>query len=208
MNEDLSATIRTGVTVVIVAALVSTVLSLMVVAQTILSAGQGTLQSGVDRVSLQQFEVYNGGSQSGTDVKAAVSLYASQDLAVLVHTKAMNTDSAMGTDFYYNFNALLGTTNASGQAQPYFPKGTETVAGTSTIVYKGKKTNSNLQTVAGQPYFVSELATTNGVIEFNGDVKILTTKGSNCYILDSARFNSQLIRDKNDLIIGIIFTQR
>ena len=87
MNEDLSATIRTGVTVVIVAALVSTVLSLMVVAQTILTSGQGTLQAGVDRVSLQQYELYNGGSQSGTDVKAAISLYASQDVAILVHTK-------------------------------------------------------------------------------------------------------------------------
>lgn len=208
MNEDLSATIRTGVTVVIVAALVSTVLSLMVVAQTILSAGQGTLQSGVDRVSLQQFEVYNGGSQSGTDVKAAVSLYASQDLAILIHTKAMDSDQSMGVDYYYNFNSLLGETGADGNPSYYFGYGTETVAGTQTAVYKGKLNPNQVKTVTGQPYLVSELATRNGVIEFNGDVKILTTKGSNCYILDSARFNSQLIRDKNDLIIGIIFKQR
>lgn len=208
MNEDLSATIRTGVTVVIVAALVSTVLSLMVVAQTILSAGQGTLQSGVDRVSLQQFEVYNGGSQSGTDVKAAVSLYASQDLAILIHTKSMDADDSMGSEYYYNFNALLGTTKPDGSADPYFKPADETVAGTQTRVYKGVKSDTNLHVVQGQPYLVSELATTNGVIAFNGDVKILTTKGSNCYILDSARFNSQLIKDKNDLIIGIIFTQR
>lgn len=200
MNEDLSATIRTGVTVVIVAALVSTVLSLMVVAQTILSAGQGTLQSGVDRVSLQQFEVYNGGSQSGTDVKAAVSLYASQDLAIIIHTKSMDADK------YYNFNSLLGTETSNG-AQMAVTKSQEDVAGAKADVYTGQK-SSMVSTVTGQPYVKGALYVVNGVIQFNGDIKILTTKGSNCYILDSARFNSQLIRDKNDLIIGIMFTQR
>lgn len=202
MNEDLSATIRTGVTVVIVAALVSTVLSLMVVAQTILSAGQGTLQSGVDRVSLQQFEVYNGGSQSGTDVKAAVSLYASQDIGIIIHTKSMPEG------IYYNFNSILGAKKENPDRAGFGDTPTEEdVAGAKSKVYKGQK-SAVVEDVNGQPYVLGSLWTKNGVIQFNGDIKILTTKGSNCYILDSARFNSQLIRDKNDLIIGIMFTQR
>lgn len=201
MNEDLSATIRTGVTVVIVAALVSTVLSLMVVAQTILTAGQGTLQAGVDRVSLQQYEVYNGGSQSGTDVKAAVALYSSQDLAVIIHTKSMADGE------YYNFNSLLSNPSGTNTEQAAFQESTEAVGGAQVKVRKGQK-SAVVQDIQGQPYVLGALATTNGVVQFHGDVKILTTKGSNCYILDSARFNSQLIKDKNDLIIGIMFTQR
>lgn len=204
MNEDLSATIRTGVTVVIVAALVSTVLSLMVVAQTILTAGQGTLQSGVDRVSLQQYEVYNGGSQSGTDVKAAVALYSSQDIAILIHTKAMD---ATNRELYYNFNSMLSNPNGTNPEQMVGQEKTESVGGAQVKCYTGNK-SSFVTVVQGQPYVLGCLSTENGVVRFNGDVKILTTKGSNCYILDSARFNSQLIKDKNDLIIGIMFTQR
>jgi len=189
MNEDLSATIRIGVTVVLVAALVSTVLSLMVVAQTMLTSGQGTLQSGVDRVSLQQFEVYNGGSQSGTDVRAAISLYSSQDIAILVNTKAMTSDTT-----YYNFNSLLAGSS----------KNSETVAGVSVDIY----TITKPATVTGQPHVVGTLDTENGIVKFNGDTKVVTAKGANGYILDSARFNSQLIKDSNDLIVGIMFTQR
>ncbi|WP_289749721.1 hypothetical protein [Bacteroides acidifaciens] len=189
MNEDLSATIRTGVTVVLVAALVSTVLSLMVVAQTILTAGQGTLQSGVDRVSLQQYEVYNGGSQSGTDVKAAVSLYSSQDIAILIHTTAMTS-----ADQYYNYNSLL-----EGATQSQIPAG-----GVNVPVYT---INKPTQT-AGNSWVNGELWTQSGIVQFNGETKVLNTKGCTAYVLDSARFNSQLIKDKNNLIVGIIFTQR
>lgn len=189
MTEDLSVTVRIGVTVTLVAALVATVLSLMVVATTMLTNGQSTLQSGVDRVSLQQYEVYNGGSQSGTDVRAAISLYSGQDIAILVNTKAMSSDTT-----YYNFNSLLDGAS----------KSSETISGISVDVY----TISKPSTVAGQPHVLGTLATENGIVKFNGDTKVITAKGAKGYILDSARFNSQLIKDTNDLIVGIMFTQR
>lgn len=201
MNEDLSATIRTGVTVVIVAALVSTVLSLMVVAQTILTAGQGTLQAGVDRVALQQYEVYNGGTQSGTDVRAALSLYSSSDIAIIIHTASMDAGK------YYNFNSLLSNPDGNSMQTAAGTKSEEQAGGSTVTVYTGQQ-SSFIKEVTGQPYVLGALAVTNGITQFNGDIKIVTTKGSNCYILDSARFNSQLIKDKNDLIIGIMFTQR
>lgn len=207
MNEDLSATIRTGVTVVIVAALVSTVLSLMVVAQTILTSGQGTLQAGVDRVSLQQFELYNGGSQSGTDVKAAVSLYASSDIAILVKTKS--SPGTMADDKYYNYNSLLAIGGANPKATPV------TVAGqnaTAYVIEAGASGAADGKTFkkpnAGDSFYTGALAVSNGIIAFNGDKKGITTKGADQYILDSARFSSQLIKDKNNLIIGIVFRQK
>lgn len=203
MNEDLSATIRTGVTVVIVAALVSTVLSLMVVAQTILTSGQGTLQAGVDRVSLQQFELYNGGSQSGTDVKAAVSLYASSDIAILVKTKS--APGASTDDQYYNYNSILkgatsGSVDVSGQTATAY-----TISASASGAADGstfKKPNT------GESYYTGALKVDNGIIAFNGDKKGITTKGATQYILDSARFSSQLIKDQNNLIIGIVFRQK
>lgn len=202
MNEDLSATIRTGVTVVIVAALVSTVLSLMVVAQTILTSGQGTLQAGVDRVSLQQFELYNGGSQSGTDVKAAVSLYASSDIAILIKTKS----APSGDDTYYNYNSILKGAQVDNNVDVAGQKAT---AYTISAGAAGAADGSTFKKPAvGNSYYTGALEVESGIIKFNGDKKGITTKGATQYILDSARFSSQLIKDQNNLIIGIVFRQK
>lgn len=190
MNEDLSATIRTGVTVVIVAALVSTVLSLMVVAQTILTSGQGTLQAGTDRIALQQYEIYNGGSQTGTDVQAAISLYSSQDIAILVHTKTTPTDK------YWNYNALID--------------GAVDVPGVKPAGINAYQADIKLSTdiKAGDSFVTKNLDAENGIIKYCGDKKGVTTKGADQYILSSANFSSLLVKDENELIVGILFTQK
>lgn len=55
MSEDVSATMRVGITVILVAALVAVVLNLMVMSNSLLNNGQTTLQSGIDSVSAQEF---------------------------------------------------------------------------------------------------------------------------------------------------------
>ena len=56
MAEDISAQARTGVTVMALAALVAVVLNIMVIAQSIVSTGMSTLQSGVDAIKMQEYE--------------------------------------------------------------------------------------------------------------------------------------------------------
>ena len=193
MNEDLSAMVRTGVTIVLVAALTSTILTLMVVAQTILNSGSGTLANNVDAITLQKYQQFNGGTQSGTDVKATVGQYASEEIAILIHTKTMST-----ADEYYNFNYLL-----EGVSGPT----AEQVNGVQCLI--SKVTMGADTVITGMPYRKKNLKIgSDGLAEYNGDTKILTAKGAECFILDSARFNSQLVKDSNDLIVGIMFTQR
>ena len=116
MSEDVSATMRVGVTVILVAALVATVLNLMVMSQSILSNGQSTLQSGIDQVSQQEFEAYNNKKVSGTLVQTAISLYQGRDIAIVVQTKAVRDESATSA---MNYNALLCSnySNANSTAQ-------------------------------------------------------------------------------------------
>ena len=45
MSEDISSQVRLGATIILVAALIAAVLSLMVVAQSVLSSGLSTLQA-------------------------------------------------------------------------------------------------------------------------------------------------------------------
>ena len=88
MSEDVSATMRVGITVILVAALVATVLNLMVMSSSLLGGGQTTLQSGIDSVSTQEFAPYDNTKVSGTQVATALSLFQGRDVAILIQTKA------------------------------------------------------------------------------------------------------------------------
>ena len=72
MSEDVSATMRVGITVILVAALVATVLNLMVMSNSLLSGGQTTLQSGIDSVSTQEFASYDNTKVSGIVCKTYI----------------------------------------------------------------------------------------------------------------------------------------
>ena len=89
MSEDVSATMRVGITVILVAALVATVLNLMVMSNSLLSGGQSTLQSGIDSVSQQEFAGFNNVRVTGTQVQTALNLFQGRDIAILVQTKAL-----------------------------------------------------------------------------------------------------------------------
>ncbi|MBR3599548.1 MAG: hypothetical protein IKL53_06690 [Lachnospiraceae bacterium] len=113
MSEDVSATMRVGITVILVAALVATVLNLMVMSNSLLSGGQTTLQSGIDSVSQQEFATYNNTKVSGTQVNTAISLFQGRDIAILVQTKTFKTNynptSAQGQGLFMNYGAILSS---------------------------------------------------------------------------------------------------
>lgn len=119
MSEDVSATMRVGITVILVAALVATVLNLMVMSNSLLNGGQTTLQSGIDSVSTQEFAAYDNTKVSGTQVTTALSLFQGRDVAILIQTKALTSigTGAGGTnnwsDIAINYGALV---TSDGQA--------------------------------------------------------------------------------------------
>ena len=105
MSEDVSATMRVGITVILVAALVATVLNLMVMSNSLLSNGQTTLQSGIDSVSTQEFATYDNTKVSGTQVATALSLFQGRDVAIVIQTKAFATNC--GAANAINYGAIL-----------------------------------------------------------------------------------------------------
>lgn len=122
MSEDVSATMRVGITVILVAALVATVLNLMVMSNSLLSGGQTTLQSGIDSVSQQEFATYNNTKVSGTQVNTALSLFQGRDVAILIQTRTFkenygnNEQSGFGP--YMNYGALISSQQNKSSA-PY-----------------------------------------------------------------------------------------
>ena len=178
MSEDVSATMRVGITVILVAALVATVLNLMVMSNSLLSGGQTTLQSGIDSVSEQEFATYNNTKVSGTQVNTAISLFQGRDVAILIQTKTFKknygSSEQSGLGPYMNYGALMSS-NANQSSAPYGFKFdgstiTDGVALTSNKAAsqctKGNVQAADLQTIAGATagnyYIVNVKAAGNG----------------------------------------------
>lgn len=137
MSEDVSATMRVGITVILVAALVAVVLNLMVMSNSLLNNGQTTLQSGIDSVSAQEFAVYDNTKVSGTQVATAMSLFSGRDVAIVIQTKAFReNNSHAGTNqagTALNYGALL-TGDGNSSTPSNFP-----------IAFKVNDTGGNLK---------------------------------------------------------------
>lgn len=190
MSEDISSAIRVGVTVILVAALVAVVLNLMVVSQSILGSGLSTLQSGTNQVILQQFAKYDQKNVTGIEVKSAVTLYQGQDIAVIIRTNMCQDGGS--NPWAWNYGALL-----EGASAPDGKTGSKITSSMSS----DKKT--------GNSYYTKNLQidATTGVIKHNSCTKNLTLTGSSEFILETAHFQSELIKDSTDTIVGILFTQ-
>ena len=229
MSEDVSATMRVGITVILVAALVATVLNLMVMSNSLLSGGQSTLQSGIDSVSQQEFAGFNNVRVTGTQVQTALSLFQGRDVAIIIQTKALKSVTPTTSNVGLNYGALLtsdGQAAASNKpAELKYDEDTKR-ANNNNLVNSGKETNivgataktaypvafgssGNLAAVqkAGDAFYRGALYSENGLVQANYETGGTTQLGNAQYILNSARFNSVLIKDNSDAIIGILFTQ-
>ena len=208
MSEDVSATMRVGVTVILVAALVATVLNLMVMSQSILSNGQATLQSGIDQVAQQEFEAYNNKKVSGTLVQTALSLYQGRDIAIVIQTKSYREN--VGADSAVNYNSLLCASYNSFGATPTVSSNpaikvqpTDIV----NIVTIGTSGTPGIIQKTGSAFYEGMLHMQNGLISVNSNLSGTVTTGNYQYILSSARFQSVLIKDNTGSVIGIYFRQ-
>ena len=219
MSEDVSATMRVGITVILVAALVATVLNLMVMSSSLLSGGQTTLQSGIDSVSTQEFAPYDNTKVSGTQVATALSLFQGRDVAILVQTKAFAEAADGGADKAINYGAILTKDGKSSTPNNMPAKHTYSSGTTSTYLTQQAKTayvvnfsdtdaaNTAIVRKSGAANYEGYLHNRNGLVDSSYDIIGTTELGNSAYLLSSSRFSSVLIKDPTGSIIGIFFKQ-
>jgi len=222
MSEDVSATMRVGITVILVAALVATVLNLMVMSNSLLSGGQTTLQSGIDSVSTQEFASYDNTKVSGTQVTTALSMFQGRDVAIVIQTKAFAGISDKHATRAINYGAIV-TKDGSASGENNMPKKitSDTEEFGANIITEQAKTayvitfsdsdkppaGTAIIRKAGSPYYTAYLHNSNGLVDSSYDTIGTTELGNAAFILSSARFSSVLIKDPTGSIIGIFFKQ-
>ena len=219
MSEDVSATMRVGITVILVAALVATVLNLMVMSSSLLSGGQTTLQSGIDSVSTQEFAPYDNTKVSGTQVATALSLFQGRDVAILIQTKAFAEAADGGADKAINYGAILtkdgkSSTSSNMPTKQSYASGTSSTyltpqAKTAYVVNFSDTDAANTAIIrkAGAANYEGYLHNSNGLVDSSYDIIGTTELGNSAYLLSSSRFSSVLIKDPTGSIIGVFFKQ-
>lgn len=212
MEDNVALGIRISVTVVLVASLVATVLTLMVIGQSILGGGQNKLQTGLSTIQQQDLQQYSNVVKKGSVVKSVLNLYQGEPVAILVKTTALFTaaspgDAAAatatptsGVGAYFNYGTLLvGTSSNVSLSDSY----------THTIINAGATAATGpVRALTGQAHLESTLSITNGVKNTNYDTKGVVSIGNAESILDNGIFYCQLIKDITGEIIGIVFTQQ
>lgn len=210
MEDNVALGIRISVTVVLVASLVATVLTLMVIGQSILGGGQNKLQTGLTQIQQQDLQQYSNVTKKGSVVKSVLNLYQGEPVAILVKTTALHTDAdgdnqaatkvpTSGQGKYFNYGCLL-----KGAATESLSDGASHMildAGTGAA-------SSNLITRDGVAHLEGALDVTNGIKNTNYDTAGTVAIGNPESILDNGLFYCQLIKDITGEIIGIVFTQQ
>lgn len=210
MEDNVALGIRISVTVVLVASLVATVLTLMVIGSSILGGGQNKLQTGLTQIQQQDLMQYSNVTKKGSVVKSVLNLYQGEPVAVLVKTTALHTDSqgdskaptdtaVSGTGKYFNYGCLLKGASKSNLS-----------GGDSHMLIDARTGGASdpVVTREGVAHLESALDVTNGIKNTNYDTAGVVAIGNPEAILDNGIFYSQLIKDITGEIIGIIFTQQ
>lgn len=193
MGENISTLAKTGVCVILVAFIISMVLSLTSVSQGITSKGLNLFQGGAASIAQQEFEQYNQKKVYGTDVKGALSLYQGRDISIIIRTKTC------GTTVWGHMYGLLLNGGTTGTTAP-------TKNGTGTDIYYSIP-SSWLKANAETGGYDAEVLMVNGMSQFCANVKHTTMTGDIQFIVDSARFQANLVRNASGEIIGIVFEQ-
>lgn len=210
MEDNVAIGIRISVTVVLVASLVATVLTLMVIGSSILGGGQNKLQTGLSQIQQQDLMQYSNVTKKGSVVKSVLNLYQGEPVAVLVKTTAMfvdttgdgkqATDQAVsGVGKYFNYGCLL-----KGAAKASMTGGGQHMV----IDARTGGASDPVKTREGVAHLESTLDVTNGIKNTNYDTAGVVAIGSPESILDNGLFYCQLVKDITGEIIGIVFTQQ
>lgn len=196
MSEDISATLRTGITVILVAALIAVIINLMGMGTSILNNGQSTLQSGISNVTTQEFATYNNTNISGTQLTTCLNVFQDRDIGVVV-VNAANPTTA------YNYNKQLGGSNIASAAANTTP--TITLGGTAAAGAAASATQLDMD--SSKTFVLGTIlpqASGGGSYRSYGNTAAV---GNNEYINPSGRYATKLIKDSSGEIIGVMAIQ-
>lgn len=228
-NEAIEGS-KMGSQLIMFVAIVGLALIAFLVGKNLMNTGLEQMESTVQSVNDSRFSDYNGKTVRGRAVKSAIDTFANDNVAIFVHTLAMEGPS--GLDLLQS-----GHVGQEGWQDPPHTNGH------TAIVDNGLVKGSNLWYISdlavdtndgeseyndvlfvnygallstegkfefdGKVTFNRDFALTkSGNVQYNADGSLITKQGTAEYIANSSSFNAQLIKNSAGETIGIIFFQK
>lgn len=204
MGDDLSTGAKIGIGLVILCFLIAIVLSLLMVVKNITNSGANQMEGGLNQMMSTTYDDYDQKIITGSKVKAAMKLFSGEQIAIVIDTRyGGSTGSDPAGTHVFNYGLLLDEVcNSDVDGTATYLAG-DTNGTTYGDIYK-------VQTVTETNKFngdgVSIQATTRtGAAAFNLNTRPVDASGTETYVRDNAKYQSYLIKDSTNSIVGIYF---
>lgn len=229
-NEAIEGS-KMGSQLIMFVAIVGLALIAFLVGKNLMNTGLEQMESTVQSVNDSRFSDYNGKTVRGRAVKSAIDTFANDNVAIFVHTLAMEGESGLlllqsghvGQEGWQD-------THGNDDDDPAFDdnglvKGSNLwkITGLAVDTNDGRSVDEDVLFVNygallstegkfefdGKVTFNRDFALTkSGNVQYNADGSLITKQGTAEYIANSSSFNAQLIKNSAGETIGIIFFQK
>lgn len=208
MGEDLSAGIKIAIVLVILAALLASVFSILTISKNMTNQSVDELQSSLYAFQNMRWEDYNLRTISGNEVQVVVRSAVDNNIAVVVNTERYDTASVLygvplsGFDKKTGSSYNIGECSTSGSTRKQVCEETIPSSGTtSTTLYF----DTNKSCFVGEyPIITTDDSFASNRFSYTG---FISSTESPYYINPTLKFKAYVIRDTSDAPIGILFDQ-
>lgn len=198
MSGDINDAAKIGLCLLILVAIIAIVIHLMNVSNEQANKGSQKFAQSMAKIEKSEFNKYDQKTVTGIDVATAAKVFEGRPVAIVTQPLAkINGGDTTG----YNYNALL--TNAVN----YNTTGTR---GRNLWQVNTEDTsNGGLHFVEEENCYHSRLEVDHdtGEYDYNYDTTPMDKVSTDSHIASTGAFSSNLIKDENNNIIGIVFKQ-
>lgn len=202
MGEDLSTGIKMAIILVILAALLASVFSILTITKNMTTQSVDELQSSLYAFQNMRWEDYNLRTISGNEVQVVVRSAVENNIAVVVNTKRNQSMSVL-------YGLPIAGFDKSTGGKAYWTKSLGSSSSSAVSQYNESVTTGDLHFDTKNSYFVGTRIDESSADYMLGSyVRNINDNSSSFYIDPSLKFNSYIIRDESESLLGILFNQK
>lgn len=202
MGEDLSTGIKMAIILVILAALLASVFSILTITKNMTNQSVDELQSSLYAFQNMRWEDYNLRTISGNEVQVVVRSAVDNNIAVVVNTQRNHSMSVL-------YGLPIEGFDKAADGRAYWIKSLGTSDSSAISQYCESVTDGKLYFDTKNSYFVGTRIDENSEEYMLGSyVRNINDNSSSFYVDPSLKFNSYIIRDESGSLLGILFDQK
>lgn len=202
MGEDLSTGIKMAIVLVILAALLASVFSILTITKNMTTQSVDELQSSLYAFQNMRWEDYNLRTISGNEVQVVIRSAIDNNIAVVVNTVRNKGKSVL-------YGLPIEGFDKAENSKAFWTKGIGGGSNAATSQINESVTTGSLAFDTKNSYFVgSRIDSDSDNYMLGSYVRNINDNTSIYYIDPSLKFNSYIIRDEAGSLLGILFDQK